>query len=241
MIKKLLRIAIIAIFSFAQPFSVLSQTEQPKCCRYCGTGKACGDSCINKNDTCKKPRGCACDGQKPSPSIPPLNCKEEIILNPVREKSSSFQAECRDFLISVRFHNNKCGLTNIKTVRVKGSEIRAVGTGCTACKPPRTSFAILADGRGTGIQNVAEIVSFICATKKPPSKKACQTAIKILTDYKRLLDERGSKYSENDLKEWNEKRDNGTITIYDLPGTLHRVFPGEIKGYTLQEIRDLCK
>jgi hypothetical protein len=66
MIKKLLRIVITAIFISAQPSSVSSQTEQQKCCRYCATGKACGDSYINKNDTCKKPRGCACDGSPPS-------------------------------------------------------------------------------------------------------------------------------------------------------------------------------
>lgn len=32
------------------------------CCKICTTGKACGDSCINKNYTCHKPPGCACDG-----------------------------------------------------------------------------------------------------------------------------------------------------------------------------------
>ena len=32
------------------------------CCKICTTGKACGDSCISKNDTCHKPPGCACNG-----------------------------------------------------------------------------------------------------------------------------------------------------------------------------------
>lgn len=32
------------------------------CCRTCKTGKACGDSCINKSYTCTKPKGCACNG-----------------------------------------------------------------------------------------------------------------------------------------------------------------------------------
>lgn len=32
------------------------------CCRVCRTGKACGNSCINRNYTCRQPPGCACDG-----------------------------------------------------------------------------------------------------------------------------------------------------------------------------------
>ena len=32
------------------------------CCKICKTGKACGDSCISKSDTCHQPPGCACDG-----------------------------------------------------------------------------------------------------------------------------------------------------------------------------------
>ncbi len=33
-----------------------------RCCRVCGKGKACGDSCIQASLTCHKGRGCACDG-----------------------------------------------------------------------------------------------------------------------------------------------------------------------------------
>ncbi|SHM10662.1 hypothetical protein SAMN05660971_02169 [Halomonas cupida] len=32
------------------------------CCRVCRTGKACGNSCINRHYTCHKGSGCACDG-----------------------------------------------------------------------------------------------------------------------------------------------------------------------------------
>lgn len=32
------------------------------CCKTCHTGKACGDSCISKDDDCTKGAGCACDG-----------------------------------------------------------------------------------------------------------------------------------------------------------------------------------
>ncbi len=31
------------------------------CCKYCSTGKACGDSCISRSYTCHKAPGCACD------------------------------------------------------------------------------------------------------------------------------------------------------------------------------------
>ena len=33
------------------------------CCRMCTTGKACGDSCINVNFTCRQPPGCACNAR----------------------------------------------------------------------------------------------------------------------------------------------------------------------------------
>ena len=35
---------------------------QGGCCRVCRKGKACGNSCINRNYTCRQSRGCACDG-----------------------------------------------------------------------------------------------------------------------------------------------------------------------------------
>ncbi|MBP5979074.1 MAG: hypothetical protein KA748_02610 [Halomonas sp.] len=35
---------------------------QGGCCRVCKKGKACGNSCINRDYTCRQPRGCACDG-----------------------------------------------------------------------------------------------------------------------------------------------------------------------------------
>ena len=31
------------------------------CCKYCSTGKACGDSCIARSKVCHQPPGCACD------------------------------------------------------------------------------------------------------------------------------------------------------------------------------------
>ncbi|SLN13456.1 hypothetical protein PEL8287_00522 [Roseovarius litorisediminis] len=32
------------------------------CCKTCRKGKACGDSCISRNKTCRKSSGFACDG-----------------------------------------------------------------------------------------------------------------------------------------------------------------------------------
>jgi hypothetical protein len=32
------------------------------CCKTCSKGKACGNSCISREDTCHKAPGCACDG-----------------------------------------------------------------------------------------------------------------------------------------------------------------------------------
>lgn len=32
------------------------------CCKVCKKGKACGDSCIARDKTCHKGKGCACNG-----------------------------------------------------------------------------------------------------------------------------------------------------------------------------------
>jgi len=32
------------------------------CCKVCKTGKACGNSCIARDKTCHKGKGCACNG-----------------------------------------------------------------------------------------------------------------------------------------------------------------------------------
>ncbi|HEY5946929.1 MAG TPA: hypothetical protein VIV40_15605 [Kofleriaceae bacterium] len=43
-----------ALDAFAAP-------EHRDCCRYCGKGKACGNSCIAATKTCHQGVGCACD------------------------------------------------------------------------------------------------------------------------------------------------------------------------------------
>lgn len=42
------------------------------CCRVCRTGKACGNSCIARNRTCRQPRGCACNGEEAT-----LTCRSQ--------------------------------------------------------------------------------------------------------------------------------------------------------------------
>lgn len=74
-----------------------------------------------------------------------------------------------------------------------------------------------------------------------PSKKECKTAIKILKSYKRLAEVRGLNLSPERLEELNCLREAGTMTINDLPATLHREFPKGVFGtMTLGEIRELC-
>ncbi len=74
-----------------------------------------------------------------------------------------------------------------------------------------------------------------------PSKQDCNKAIKILTQYQRLAKDRNVKLSPQRIAELNRKRDAGTITSNDLPGTLQREFPGQFNGMTLNEICRLCR
>lgn len=46
--------------------SAASTPDRPQarsCCKICTTGKACGDTCISRSNTCRKGPGCACDAQ----------------------------------------------------------------------------------------------------------------------------------------------------------------------------------
>ncbi len=38
-----------------------SITDNESCCKWCSSGKACGDTCISRSNTCTKSKGCACD------------------------------------------------------------------------------------------------------------------------------------------------------------------------------------
>lgn len=39
-----------------------AQYQPAACCKVCGKGKACGNSCIARDRRCSKGPGCACDG-----------------------------------------------------------------------------------------------------------------------------------------------------------------------------------
>jgi hypothetical protein len=43
------------------PTSAATCTPRSSCCRVCGKGKACGNSCISRKLVCHKGHGCACD------------------------------------------------------------------------------------------------------------------------------------------------------------------------------------
>jgi hypothetical protein len=49
-------------FTPAASFETSSTIVVAQCCRICKKGKACGNSCISRAYTCRKPPGCACDG-----------------------------------------------------------------------------------------------------------------------------------------------------------------------------------
>ena len=42
------------------PLGGQPQSRTRNCCRVCTTGKPCGDSCISRSYTCRRPPGCAC-------------------------------------------------------------------------------------------------------------------------------------------------------------------------------------
>ncbi len=75
-----------------------------------------------------------------------------------------------------------------------------------------------------------------------PSRKECQTAIKILTQYERLAKKFGKKIGENRLRELDSLRELGEITINDLPATLRSEFPtGKFGNMNLKNIRHMCE
>jgi hypothetical protein len=44
------------------PLSDQARATSGQCCKICHKGKACGDTCISRDDTCHVGQGCACDG-----------------------------------------------------------------------------------------------------------------------------------------------------------------------------------
>jgi hypothetical protein len=44
------------------PLTEQAGATSAQCCKICHKGKACGDTCISREDTCHVGPGCACDG-----------------------------------------------------------------------------------------------------------------------------------------------------------------------------------
>ena len=45
-----------------RPSTASDEVLAQSCCKICRKGKACGNSCISRSYTCRKPPGCACNG-----------------------------------------------------------------------------------------------------------------------------------------------------------------------------------
>ena len=74
-----------------------------------------------------------------------------------------------------------------------------------------------------------------------PEARKCNTALNILTAFERLANDRRKHIPPRVLITLRAKRDDGTITIDDLPGWLRAEWPGgEFNGMTLAEIRRMC-
>ncbi|MGK7900643.1 MAG: hypothetical protein AB4352_04355 [Hormoscilla sp.] len=75
-----------------------------------------------------------------------------------------------------------------------------------------------------------------------PSRKDCQKAIKILTQYERLAQKFRKQIGTRRIAELNRLREAGMITINHLPGILRSEFPiGIFDHMTLSEIREWCE
>lgn len=74
-----------------------------------------------------------------------------------------------------------------------------------------------------------------------PSKAACSKALKLMKEVDRLEQKANKNLNPKRLAELKQKLKDGTLTSDDLPGTLQREFPGELKGLTIKEIQALCK
>lgn len=62
--KMIVRLLPILFLLGTVPSFACSDVTSPTggCCKVCHDGKACGDTCIAKGDTCTKGTGCACNG-----------------------------------------------------------------------------------------------------------------------------------------------------------------------------------
>lgn len=70
-------------------------------------------------------------------------------------------------------------------------------------------------------------------------RAAINRAVKILTQYERLVQKFGIRLSAKRIEELNRLRDAGRISTSDLPAHLLRFFPTELSGLSLEDIRAL--
>ena len=70
-------------------------------------------------------------------------------------------------------------------------------------------------------------------------RKEIQKAKKLLTDYERLANKYQVNLSEKRLAQLDALRDAGIITSAHLPGTLQKVFPGQLQAVPLGDIQNL--
>jgi hypothetical protein len=63
--KTMRRIMLVPLYFLLASFShaaTACSDSTGACCKVCKDGKACGDTCIAKTDTCHVGAGCACQG-----------------------------------------------------------------------------------------------------------------------------------------------------------------------------------
>ena len=56
----------------AHSLTAQGRATSDQCCKICRQGKACGDTCISRQDVCHVGPGCACDGQRYSTESTPV-------------------------------------------------------------------------------------------------------------------------------------------------------------------------
>jgi hypothetical protein len=72
MVRWLLVLMLSATFTTLSPSwpgCGVARADHVQCCRYCSKGKACGNTCIARNRTCRVGHGCACDANIRSDDI----------------------------------------------------------------------------------------------------------------------------------------------------------------------------
>jgi hypothetical protein len=75
--------------------------------------------------------------------------------------------------------------------------------------------------------------------RRPP-KNECNTALKLLKEYERLMKKAGKTIPPKRLKELDDLQNSGNITYNDLPAHLKGEFPDRFKGMKLKDIEVAC-